>query len=1018
MSVKQLRCAHCGAPTAPGRSAGICASCALADAFNDVGEPFDGHELLSEIARGGMGVVYRARQRDPTRDVALKTLLGVGLSSASARERFRIEVQAMATLHHPGILPVYTYGEQDGVPFYTMQLASGGTLAERRLRYQGAWREIASLVASLADAVHYAHEHGVLHRDIKPGNVLFDLEGRGFISDFGLAKLTEGDSEITHRSAMIGTPRYLAPEMISQNSQGPTTAGDVWGLGCLLYELCAQRPPFEAEHTHALLRQIVDETPSPLPKDTPRDLSVIVAKAMAKDPSARYASARDIAEDLRRWLDGRLILARPATPFEVLTTWGRRNPGLALSIVVLAVSFFVFALVEARHVSTLRVSLAQTQLREVQLLRTSGRSGQRLDSLEKLAVLARLWPEDDLVTLRTEMVAALALPDLEPIGRWPAPHVAVTGTEAFSDDLSRYAGADSGGVSIYDTASQGVVRFWPNPKAASAQEFSFSPRGDWLAIRFDDTHRELWPVATNRAVISPGSSAAFHPNGLTYLGVREKRGLMQISLADGTERQVLPPPLQQDPLILEPFGERVFVVSGGSSKGIIARIRDGAVLATISDVPFRITAFDWASDGKHLALANGEPPYAISIYNTATGAETMRFTEHLMPVRMLKFQPDGGSFAAVSAGHQLIWRSIESGGFRIQIEASSRALMFSKDGSRLGYSPTDGELGLLRVVGSDVFREWPAPESDQTGSAYTAAYSADGKWAVVASDRTLRIWDVQRRISVASKSNRQTRVWWNAVFFNPKDSSEVVWSPLGDGVWKARLDSAGALVEVTNLHRSPLSMVQEMAEGGRSMVVIDGQEDQMRAEFWSSCDPSQSRVIGLGIPFAGFRLLHGGKLGYSTHFAEADLSFWDTTTGRRVRTLGLQEPVASEPSPDGRWLLTGTRTQHILWDTTTWKPVSHWSSRAGERDVWAPTFSPDSKLLAKASPTGEITLRRIPSGEEILTLTPPQPLRLQQINFTHSGSRLMMLQANGRICEWDMANVRKELDGMKLGWRD
>lgn len=390
----------------PGRSGSICAACALGDVLNEVGERFDGHELLEEIARGGMGVVYRARQTDPGREVALKTLLGISQDSASARERFRLEARAMANLHHPGILPVYACGEQDGVPFFTMQLATGGTLAERRSRYKGAWRDAAALIADLADAVHHAHEHGVLHRDIKPGNILFDETGRGFVSDFGLAKLAEGDPSLTRSSAMLGTPRYLAPELVSKDVGAATTASDIWGLGAMLFELCAQRPPFDAESTAALLRRIAEDNPAPLPRETPRDLGVIVFMAMAKNPAARYPSARELAEDLRRWLMGQPIQARPATIWEKIEAWGRHNPGLAASLAILAATLLVFALAEARNVSRLRVALAETQLREVRLRRASGQSGQRVESLQALSKLADEWPRKNLEPVRTEVVAA------------------------------------------------------------------------------------------------------------------------------------------------------------------------------------------------------------------------------------------------------------------------------------------------------------------------------------------------------------------------------------------------------------------------------------------------------------------------------------------------------------------------------------------------------------------------------------------------------------------------------------
>ncbi len=1016
MPVKVTSCPHCGAPLTPERSGGICAACALGDALSDPADRFDGHELQEEIARGGMGVVYRAWQMDPPRDVALKTLLSVGLRSASAQERFRLETHAMASLQHPGILPVYTSGEQDGVPFFTMQLAAGGTLAERSARYVGAWHEIAELVAHLADAVQYAHERGVLHRDIKPGNVLFDEHGRAFVSDFGLAKLAAGGSDLTQTSIMIGTPRYLAPELVAKDGRAATTVSDVWGLGAILYELCAQRPPFEGDSTAALLRRIAEDEPAPLPRETPRDLAVIVRKALAKDPGQRYASARELAEDLRRWIEGQPILARPATPLERVTAWARRNPGLAVAFALLATTLLVFALVEKRSVTRLQGALAQTQLREVRLQRASGKAGQRFNSLPTIANLAAAWPRRDLATLRTEAAAALALPDLRSAARWPVPQVFVTGTEAFSDDLTRYAFMQGDAFTIFDTASRRVIHAWPHPRASAARDFFFGPGLAWLGVGFDDSSLELWPMDTNRAPFSARTTVAFHPDGESVFTVRDQQGLFLTSLAGGGERRILPPPLNQDPLLSDPVGERVFVVRSDPWRGVIARVRDGVTLATIPNLSRRVTASDWSADGRRIALANGEPPYTITLYDTETGAEQARFVEHLMPVRKLHFHPASDSFVAVSGGHDLIWRSVEAGGFRVGIPASARALEFSRDGTRLGYSPGDGELGLLEVVASDVFRAWPEPPRDETGAAYTAAFSRDGRWTAVASDKSLRVWDARTRRTVAVHTFGPGLAWWSTVFFSPNDPAQILWSVLGSGGWQGELDRSGQLVNPRRLSASADAMVQELADDGRSLVVIDGQCTNKRAELWPEGDPTRARLLGRGIPFAGYRLLPGRQVGISTHFSEPDIWLWDAATGKRLRSLGLKEPVASEPSPDGRWLLTGTRTEHILWDTSKWLPVARWPSRPGERDVWTPAFSPDSRLLAKASPTGEITVRRVPSGEEVLTLIPPRPLRLQQINFNADGTHLMMLQATGRFYEWDLARLRADLNKLGLGW--
>ncbi len=276
-----------------------------------------GHKVIEELGRGAAGIVYRARQENPAREVALKILRPHEAGSVESRARFRLEAITLAGLDHPVILPVLSVGEHDGLPYFTMKLCAGGSLAERLSRYQGDWRAIAQLMVTLADAVHYAHLRGVLHRDLKPGNVLFDEADRPFVSDFGLAKVleaTDGDRPVTRPMVVMGTPGYLAPEVLAGGSNA-TTAADVYALGAILHELLVGAPP-------------ASPTPA-VGQGGPRDLAVIAAKCLMPETAARYASAAALAEDLRAWLAGRPIAARPVSALGQAAAWARRNPALA-----------------------------------------------------------------------------------------------------------------------------------------------------------------------------------------------------------------------------------------------------------------------------------------------------------------------------------------------------------------------------------------------------------------------------------------------------------------------------------------------------------------------------------------------------------------------------------------------------------------------------------------------------------------------------------------------------------------
>ena len=301
-----------------------------------------------------MGVVYRAIQHGSQRQVAVKMILAEEIATPGMMERFRAEAEAVASLDHPHILPIYEIGESEGRPFYSMKFASGGTLRDHKAQFAGEFRGAAQLIATVAHAVHHAHERGILHRDLKPGNILLDgAERTPYVTDFGIAKWMGRDRGLTLFPTALGTPHYIAPEQAAGASASLTTAADVYSLGAILYELLAGRPPFNAETPLETLRLLRDTAPAPLRDlipDVPRDLEVICLKCLAKEPTARYRSAASLAEDLERWLAGRTIFARPSTRVERGWSWTKRNPvtavlsgALIAAVVALAVGSTIAA---------------------------------------------------------------------------------------------------------------------------------------------------------------------------------------------------------------------------------------------------------------------------------------------------------------------------------------------------------------------------------------------------------------------------------------------------------------------------------------------------------------------------------------------------------------------------------------------------------------------------------------------------------------------------------------------------
>ncbi len=344
---------------------------------------FVGYELHNEIARGGMGVVFRARQMRPDRLVALKVIAAGELASPRMVERFHAETEAAARLDHPHIASIYEAGQQDGWHFFSMKLIDGPTLAKRLSGMPMPAREAAQLFVKVARAVHHAHQRGVLHRDIKPSNILLDPHGEPHLTDFGLAKIMESDASLTHTNIVMGTPAYMPPEQALGNTREVTVAADVYSLGAVFYEMLTGQPPFTAATTPALLRKIVDEEVRPpmqvLRKSTAttttsaftRELDVICLKALEKDPSHRYGTAAALADDIERWLRGETIQAQAASRMERVRKWVRRYParsGLiataALALLVITIGSLVFnvRLREARDTAEQNAADARRQL--------------------------------------------------------------------------------------------------------------------------------------------------------------------------------------------------------------------------------------------------------------------------------------------------------------------------------------------------------------------------------------------------------------------------------------------------------------------------------------------------------------------------------------------------------------------------------------------------------------------------------------------------------------------------------
>jgi WD40 repeat protein/predicted Ser/Thr protein kinase len=477
-------CKTCGGPVIGGH----CSRCLFKITFGEEEVPLTENEtpwtrlasceLFEEIGRGGMGVVYRARQRGLDRVVAVKVLLRAQFAGTEERERFHREAQAAARLRHPGIVSIIDVGEDDGVPWFSMEHIAGKSLEQLVREHPMQASDAGKCVQSIAQALQHAHEHGVLHRDLKPSNILLDEENTPHITDFGIARIATSSTtaaQLTRTGQMLGSPGYAAPEQALAGSADVRT--DVYGLGALLYHLLTGRPPFQGPTLDAILVQLRENEPlSPrkLNPSVPRDLETICLKCLQKAPEARYASASAVADDLDRFLDGGAILARPISLPGRLWRWARRHPGIAamLVIIVLLVGGMIGgSLAFARHQA--RMEHRTSLISEARSLRQTRLAGSRTEALSKLREAWSISPSDEI---RTEAVACLVLPE---IGRLSRERLDTPNLTRSADGL-REAVWDANGLLVRETVSKREIVHLSKMKTGSLVKLD--DHGERIAI--------------------------------------------------------------------------------------------------------------------------------------------------------------------------------------------------------------------------------------------------------------------------------------------------------------------------------------------------------------------------------------------------------------------------------------------------------------------------------------------------------------------------------------------------------
>jgi serine/threonine protein kinase/WD40 repeat protein/tetratricopeptide (TPR) repeat protein len=1098
-----------------------------------VPEQIGDYRILREVGRGGMGVVYEAEQVSLGRHVALKVLLPQLQSRPRFLERFRREARAAGRLHHTNIVPVFGVGESDGIHFFVMQFIAGVGLDQviedvRRLRgvqyrpdpspatpcqetlsvsvakglldrpsqtefsvnaepqsspagssqligtasyHHSAARLALQAARALAHAHRPGHGHGIVHRDVKPSNLLLDLEGNLWVTDFGLAKTDEA-SDITGSHDILGTLRYMSPERFE--GQEVDGRADIYSLGLTLYEMLTLRPAFSEYDRIQLMRQIVEgnfRRPREVDPSIPRDLETIVLKAAAREPKDRYRTADELAEDLELFIANRPIKSRRVSNWEHLQRWARRNPvlsSLSGTVALLLVAVTVISLIsyvrleeayrdqEARkkeienNVKTLEFARAeQGRLRieaEDQAWRaliarahashTSGRRGQRFEGLESLLTALKMAPERDVLTVRNEAVGCLALPDVEVMREFDWLEGSVNAV--FSPDMTKYARCDKvGNITVRRVVDDTELFAIPTRGLIDAYAgMLFSPDGRHLK---QHCKQSVWVWRVDGLapveVLSVNNShhADFSADGSNLLSLGPDGRLSVYDLdtskpsrGRNPDRQLLLPrdtlrfwrsPLDRDLILLQ------------RTKSItIFDWNTGRVKHSLnSPASISINWMAWHPEGKLYAVAGDNRRVWICSAESNTIVATLDVGDH--SGLFCWFNPSGDRlWISDWRGRNQIW-DWKAGMQLFEFhEPCTLPTSISQDGTMLVAAKPGTKLQLLRVAEGLEACRWPTSRfgrDDRAEFSLTPVISPDGSLLACFCNRGLGIFDVPRRELIALIPSR----WALPLGFTP--DHQGLWfvsssdSGIKEGLNLLPISCCGDRIAI-GLPRHVLStpsgycapglssdgsvLLAPGAKGSLSGVTLS--QDVGGPNFKSTFLGEQTDVRYCSVSPDGtwaISCTHGAGNG------KPSITLWNTKTHERIEDLESWGGHSGF-SADGRWAWTAHGNDNRIvrvWDTKTWQPVSTFPG------AWV-VFSPDARFLAVGGiDTGIVRLVRVPDGEEVVRLSVPANVQFDSGCFTPDGGKFIAVAAGQwYLQEWDLHAIRRQLQSMGLDWEN
>jgi WD40 repeat protein/serine/threonine protein kinase len=1002
-------CSQCGAKLSGDGPAGSCPACLLGLAIdsgelssieiahqksqtsNSTVRYFGDYELLEELAHGGMGVVYRARQVSLNRYVALKMILAGQLATPALKQRFHIEAEAAARLNHRNIVPIYEIGEHDGQHYFSMKLIEGGTLAslcgsrreeclraEAKSEIRSAKRakpfqagscnqnEAVLILEKIARAVHYAHQHGILHRDLKPTNILFDAQGEPHVSDFGLAKFTEDDSSLTMSLAVLGTPAYMSPEQAAGQSKGLTTAADIYSLGAILYELLTGQPPFRAETTVETLRQVSEQEPARPSSVTPavdRDLETICLKCLSKHPQARYGSAEMLAEDLERWRKGEAILARPTTAWERTRRWAHRNPEIAA--------------LAAGLVLAITAGLVGTGF----MWHRAGQTAESAEQLSYVASMSRIqsaWEKNNVALARQLL-------------------------EATRTSSSR------GFEWYYWQRLTHLEQRTLRGHLAGVIGVAASPDGQRIVSTSLDHTAKVWEIATGRELLTFTNhtdlvfSVAFSPDGHRIVTGSWDKTARVWDAKTGRELLVLRGHTNEiDTVAFSSDGQRI--LTGSPDKTV--RLWDANSGVELYRVPGHLASL--SPDGRLIASTGGfiliggnlvgdEGSRTVTIWEVESGRELLHFKGHSEAIMSVAFSRDGRQLLTSSQDNSAKLWDASTGRELVTYKGHQNAIepaVFSWDGKRVFTSSADQTAKVWDTAsGKNLFTlkghrgqvSWPTSTPDDrliiTGSV----------------DKTIKVWAPEAAQEMIALDGKNPKLC--SLAFSPDGNRIVTGSFYGQGkVWDATTGQLLYSIAGTSVAFSP---------DGRRIATTHFDTPMRSAEIFDA--ESGRSLIKFGVHK---EIVHGVAFSPDgqrivTCSDDSTAAVWDASTGTNLlRLVGHTDGVKGVAySPDGQSILTGSYDGTVrIWNAATGAEFRRFKDHQAQ--VWGVAFSRDGQRVFSGDETGTGLVWEAATGRVLLTLKGHTSTILCAA-FSPDGRRLLTGSSDHTAKLWELQNGRE-----------